>query len=200
MGDGWIVVIVATIALIVDTATMALTFRLSKGSMNIRAAFLHNLSDALGSLGVIIAGTLIILYDWTIADALITLAIAGYIAWHVLSEIGGVIRILMLGTPPELAPDAVLKALCGLEGVADVHHLHVWQLDERQISLEAHVVTKRDSGVALAEIKRSAKALLDREFGISHSTLEFESEDEDCPDTDAIGHPVHVDPTEPAGR
>lgn len=186
--DGWIVVIVAGVALMVDTATMLLTFRLSKESVNIRAAFLHNLSDALGSLGVIVAGTLIILFDWYVADAAITLAIAAYIGWHVMTEIGPVIRILMLGTPPSLDPQTVLAELRAVDGVADVHHLHIWQLDERASALEAHIVTSCQSASDIAGVKLAAKEMLSRAFNISHTTLEFENVDEDCPDAAVFGH------------
>ncbi len=184
--DGWIVVIIAAIALAVDVVTAALTFRLSKESVNIRAAFLHNVADALGSVGVIVAGTLVILFDWTIADALITLGISGYILWHVLREIGDVIRILMMGTPPNLTPDAVLTALKGLSGVGDVHHLHIWQVDERQNALEAHLVMVEGEAVAAGEIKRSAKEMLASAFAIEHATLEIEVEGEPCPDVMVI--------------
>lgn len=184
--DGWIVVIIAGIALAVDLVTAALTFRLSKESVNIRAAFLHNVADALGSVGVIVAGTLVILFDWTIADALITLAISGYILWHVLSEIGGVIRILMLGTPPNVAPEAILAALKDLRGVGDVHHLHVWQVDERQNALEAHLVMAEADAVPAGEIKRRAKEMLAGTFAIEHATLEIEAVGEPCPDVMVI--------------
>ena len=183
--------IVAGAALIVDAVTAFLTYRLSKVSVNIRAAFLHNLADALGSVGVIVAGTLIIFFDWNIADALITLVIAGYILWLVANETGGVIRILMLGTPRELSPDAVLSALCELDDVDGVHHLHVWQLDERQISLEAHIVISPGGARTAAEIKRDVKNMIAKQFGIGHSTLEIEGADEDCPDVEPVGHPAH---------
>jgi cobalt-zinc-cadmium efflux system protein len=185
--DGWIVVIVAGVALTVDLITAVLTYRMSKESMNIRAAFLHNLADALGSVAVIVAGTLIILFDWTIADALITLAIAGYILWLVATEIGGVIRILMLGTPPDLSPAAVLETLRGLDGVDDVHHLHIWQLDEQESSLEAHVVMS-PGGRSAAEVKRAAKEAVADRYGIRHSTFEIEGVEEDCPDVETVGH------------
>lgn len=184
--DGWIVVIVAGVALAVDVATALLTYRLSKESMNIRAAFLHNLADAMGSVGVIVAGVLILLFDWNIADALITLAIAGYILWLVAGEIRGVIRVLMLGTPGDIAPDDVLTALRALEGVGDVHHLHIWQLDERENSLEAHLVLSATGRAA--EVKRAAKSLIADRFGIGHSTFEIEGADEDCPDVETVGH------------
>lgn len=185
---GWIVVIVAAVALIVDVVTAILTWRLSKESVNIRAAFLHNLADALGSLGVIAAGTLIILFDWTIADPLITLVIAGYILWHVGREIGGVVRILMLATPPDVSPSQILEALRQLAGVKDVHHLHIWQFDERQNSLEAHLVVTPGTDQTSAMIKRAARKIVAARFAINHTTFELEGEDEGCPDTAAIGH------------
>ena len=184
--DGWLVVIVASVALAVDTVTAILTYRLSKDSMNVRAAFLHNLADALGSVGVIIAGTLIILFDWNVADAVITLLIAGYILWLVVREIGGVIRILMLATPREMSTEAILEAMCKVDGVGDIHHLHLWQLDERENSLEAHIVLS--GGRPPSEVKRGVKAMIAERFGIRHSTLEIEGADEDCPDSAVVGH------------
>ena len=138
--DGWLVVIIAGIALLVDVITAALTYSLSKQSVNIRAAFLHNVADALGSIAVIVAGTLIILYDWRLVDPIVTVMIAGYILWQSLKEIGSVIRILMLGSPPSIPAADVLTRIKETEGVAGVHHVHFWQLDEHANAVDAHVV------------------------------------------------------------
>lgn len=73
--DGWIVVIIAGIVLCMDGVTAILTYAMSKHSMNIKAAFLHNVSDALASVGVIIVGTLTLLYDWYWTDTVLTLII-----------------------------------------------------------------------------------------------------------------------------
>ena len=86
--EGWLIVIIAGIALIVDAVTAALTYAMSKSSVNIRAAFLHNVADALGSVAVIVAGTLILLYDWRLVDPIVTLGISAYILWHAGVEIG----------------------------------------------------------------------------------------------------------------
>lgn len=80
--EGWIIVVIAGIALIVDVMTAMLTYAMSKSSVNIRAAFLHNVADALGSVAVIFAGTLILLYDWRLIDPIVTVVIAGYILWQ----------------------------------------------------------------------------------------------------------------------
>lgn len=77
--DGWMVVIVAGFALVVDAATALLTYSMSKGSVNIKAAFLHNIADALASVAVIITGTLIILFDWYWTDIVATIGISVYI-------------------------------------------------------------------------------------------------------------------------
>ena len=129
--EGWMVVVIAGVALVVDLAAAALTHAMSRTSVNIRAAFLHNVADALGSVAVIVAGTLILLYDWRLVDPIVTALIAGYILWQALIEIGPVIRILMLGSPPDVETGAVLDAVRALDGVADLHHAHFWQMDER---------------------------------------------------------------------
>ena len=109
--DGWLVVIIAGIALLVDVITALLTYTLSKQSMNMRAAFLHNVADALGSIAVIVAGTLILLYDWRLIDPIVTLMISGYILWLSFIGIGPVIRILMLGSPPDLDAERILTKI-----------------------------------------------------------------------------------------
>jgi len=184
---GWTVVIIATIALAVDLVTAALTFALSKESVNIRAAFLHNVADAMGSVAVIVAGTLILLYDWRLIDPLATLLIAGYILWQAFAEIGGVIRILMLGSPPDIRTDAVVERMEGIEGVAGIHHAHFWQMNEHDNALDAHLVIDRGAWDHADDIKAKVKAMLAEDFGIGHSTLEMECSLHACDHADRIG-------------
>lgn len=188
--EGWIVVAVAGIALVIDIITAMLTFALSKQSMNIRAAFLHNVADALGSIGVIVAGTLILLYDWRIIDPLVTLAIAGYILWQAFAEIGGAIRILMLGTPPDINVEALIAALRQIDGVEGVHHLHVWAISEHQNALDAHIVVADGAHEEAAAIKQRIRSVLSADFSIHHATLEIETLSACCEGEAAqvIGH------------
>ncbi len=186
--DGWIVVIIAAIALIIDVVTALLTYTLSKESVNIRAAFLHNVADALGSVAVIVAGTLILLYDWRLIDPAVTLLIAGYILWQSVAEIGPVIRILMLGSPPDIATTKVVERLGAVEGVAGVHHAHFWQMDEHESALDAHLVIDAGAWDDADAIKARAKAMLDGEFDIAHTTLELECSRHVCTDAQVIGH------------
>ena len=185
---GWTVVILGGVALVVDALTAGLTWSMQKGSVNIRALFVHNLSDALASVAVIVGGTLILLYDVTWVDPAITLGIAGYILYLAVTEIGGPIRTLMLGSPPDLDNDAVIGAVRGVEGVADVHHVHLWQMEEHEAALDTHVVVEDAAWDRLEDVKRAIKARLKEEFGIGHSTLEFEREDRACDDAQTYGH------------
>lgn len=186
--DGWLVVIIAAIALVVDLVTALLTFTLSKDSMNIRAAFVHNVADALGSVAVIVGGTLIILYDWRLVDPLITLLIAGYILWISFTEIGPVIRILMLGSPKKMETQTVLADMAGVAGVDGVHHLHLWQMMEHAVAVQAHVVIAAGQWGQADAIKQRVKATLLENHGISHVTLELECGLHACPEPQVVGH------------
>ena len=188
--DGWLVVIIAAVALIVDTVTALLTYRLSKQSVNIRAAFLHNVADALGSIAVILVGTLIILYDWRLIDPLVTLLIASYILWQSFTEIGAVIRILMLGSPPDLDTQTVLQKVENVIGIESVHHLHLWQMQEHENALDAHLVIEANRWNDASAIKAAVKQVLNKEFGIGHTTLETECAKHSCTDVNIIGHNI----------
>ncbi|HED40256.1 MAG TPA: cation transporter [Chromatiales bacterium] len=170
--EGWMVIIVAGIALLVDIATALLTYTMSKKSINMRAAFLHNVSDALASVGVIVAGTFIILYEWYWTDTLLTLLIAGYVLYQAVTLLPRTIHILMQGAPEGVTVDEVIKTMEGVDGVSNVHHLHIWQLDEHSNALEAHVVIADFS--QSAAVKRALKSELEQRYAITHSTLEFE--------------------------
>ncbi len=176
--EGLTVVVLASVALVINGLTALLTFRLSKESANIRAAFLHNLSDAGTSLAVIVSGLLVLWFDWRLADPLITVFISAWILWHCLREVGPVIRILMLAAPDGVADADLRDAILGEPGVEGVHHIHLWQIDERRITVEAHLVIAE--GAQAREVLARVKATLARRFGIGHSTFEVECAGTDC--------------------
>lgn len=175
---GGIVMALAALALVIDLATAALTFRLAKESTNIRAAFLHNLADAGSSVAVLIGGAVIWAFGWSWADPAVTLLISAWILWHALSEIGPVIRILMLAAPPEVEAAALRRAIEAEEGVESVHHLHLWQMDEERNSVEAHLVLAE--GTDFGEAVRRVKLKVEAEFGIRHTTFEVETQASGC--------------------
>ena len=185
---GWTVVILGGIALVVDTLTAMLTYSMQKGSVNIRALFLHNLSDALASVAVIVGGTLIILYDMRWVDPAITIGIALYILYLSFTEIGGPIRTLMLGSPPDIDGNDVVRAIQSVDGVVDVHHVHLWQMQEHAAALDCHIVVEREWMGEADKIKENVKSVLHERFSIEHSTLEFEASDNAHQEAQVFGH------------
>ena len=186
--QGWTVVILGGVALVVDTLTALLTYSMQKGSVNIRALFLHNLSDALASVAVIIGGSLILLYNMRWVDPAITIGIALYILYLAFTEIGGPIRTLMLGSPPDIDNETVVQAMRGVDGVADVHHVHLWQMQEHEAALDCHVVLTADGWGQIEKVKATIKDRLKDDFSIGHSSLEFEHEDRAHENADLYGH------------
>ncbi|NYS61874.1 MULTISPECIES: cation diffusion facilitator family transporter [Halomonadaceae] len=186
--QGWIVVIIGIVALLVDALTALLTWSMQKHSVNIRALFLHNLSDAFASIAVIIGGSLILLYDMRWVDPAITIGIALYILYLAFTEIGTPIRTLMLGSPPDVDGQSVIDLLRSVEGVEDVHHVHLWQMQENTAALDCHVVTTREGWQQLEAIKADIKAQLKARFDIGHSSLEFEHIDHAHEGANLYGH------------
>lgn len=175
--EGWIVIVVAGVALIVDVVTAGLLFAMSKGSLNVKAAFLHNVSDALASVGVIVVGVAILLWDFYLLDVLVTLLIAAYILWQSVGLIRQAIHILMESVPSDISIEDLLVGLRAIDGVIDVHHIHVWQLDEEHRAFEGHIVVRQFEVNELELIKSNIKSVLAETFRIGHSTLEFETEE-----------------------
>ena len=178
--QGGLVMVLAGLALVIDLATAALVWRASRDSMNMRAAFLHNLADAGVSVAVIVGGLLIWAFGWQIADPILTLAISAVILFHAGTEIVPVMRMLMLAAPSDADHAAVAASLRGVEGVADVYHIHLWQIDERRTALSAHLVM--EEGADAPSAVRSAKSMLETLFGIDHATIETEWLGEACGD------------------
>lgn len=170
--EGWTVVIVAGVALIIDIATAVLVHKGSKHSLNIKAAFLHNVSDALASVGVIVAGTLILLYDLYAADLVMTVLIAAYVLYQGVTHLPQTIRLLMGAVPDDVEFDAIVAALRDVDGVASIHHVHVWSLDEHSRALEAHLVPADHSLQEFERLKSRARLMLHQRFSIGHATLE----------------------------
>jgi cobalt-zinc-cadmium efflux system protein len=185
--NGWVVVGVAAVALAIDVATAALLFAMSRGNLNLRAAYLHNLGDAFSSVGVIVAGAAILWFGAYWVDPVVTLVIAGFILWQSVAMMRRSIHILMQGAPADVDPNALIAELQSIPGVVEIHHLHLWELDEEQRAMEAHVVVDEAHLVRWAEIKRDIKRRLADAFHIHHSTVEFESPGEEacepCPPT-----------------
>lgn len=172
--DGPVMLVVAVIGLLANVGTALLLRRDAKHSLNVKSAFLHIIADAVSSVGVVLGGLLIMWYDVYLVDPILTLAISVYILYHSYEMLRRTVDILMEATPPGLDLDEVTRAVESLDHVVDMHHLHVWQLDDENAALEAHIAIAKGDLERMEEIKEAVKRLLAERFHIAHSTLEFE--------------------------
>lgn len=171
----------AGVALLVDVVTAWLLWAMSRGSLNVRAAFLHNLTDAGASVAVLLGGAAVLWLGWNWVDPLLTLVIAGYILLMSFGLLRRTSVILMEGTPAGVSIDTVKKAVEAIDGVLDMHHIHIWAPDEHRRALEAHLVIAEDLCMSeLEAFKAEVKRLLEDRFEIVHSTLELEAAGTDC--------------------
>ena len=144
-------------------------------SLNLQGAWLHVLSDALGSVGAILAGALVWAFDWRWADPAASIVIGVLVvraAWSLLRE---AVAVLMEGAPGHIDVDEVRAALRGTEGVESVHDLHVWTITSGLVSLSCHVCAVED--VPPRDLLTRLRALLSERFGIEHVTIQIEPPD-----------------------
>ncbi len=184
--NGELMYIIGIIATIGNFGVVFLLAESSKGSLNIKSSYIHFLADGLASVGVILAGLLIEFFQWTIVDPILTLFIAGYIIWQSYLMLRETIDILMESTPEGINVNEVTKRMQAVKDVQDIHHVHVWQLDEEHLLLESHVMIQQKDASRIEAIKNELKELLHSEFDIDHSTLEFEWKP--CHETVVIPH------------
>lgn len=164
--------VVASIGLIVNVVSFLLLRAGAKESLNVRGAFLEVLSDMLGSVGVIVAGIVLITTGWQYADPLIGAGIGLFIlprTWRLGRE---ALRILLEIAPKELDVSEVERRLVALPGVAGVHDLHVWTLTPGLLAASGHLAL--DDASRLGPVLSAANALLERDFEIRHATLQCE--------------------------
>ena len=179
-----LMIIVATIGLIANIGGTLLLHRDSKSSMNIKASYLHLLSDAVSSVAVIIGGFAILYFDQYWIDPLLTILIGIYIVWESFKILSDATHILMEGTPPDINVVEIEKEVATIDGVEDIHHVHVWMAGENEILLEAHVNVNDMMISQSAELRGRIEKSLHDKFGIEHVTLQLECNH--CKDTSLI--------------
>ena len=172
--QGGIVIVAALIGIAINTF-VALGLRGHGRSLNMRAASLHVLGDIGASVGVVVAGLVILLTGWLYIDPLLSLGIAVLIAfgaWRIVRE---TVNLLMEGTPAEIDLAAVTREIAGTELVTGMHDLHVWALSSDEVALSCHVVVG-DCPLGDAEhVVRDLEGRLCAKFDIGHTTIQVES-------------------------
>jgi cobalt-zinc-cadmium efflux system protein len=170
---GLTIVVVGAIGVVVNGVTAWMFMSGRKGDLNIRGAFLHMAADAGLTLGVVLAGIVIILTGWLWVDPAVSLLISAVIVAGTWSLLRDAVNMSLDAVPPGIDPGEVEAYLRSVPGVAEVHDLHIWALGTTETALTAHLVCDDVSrGGALLE--RICREVDDR-FGIGHATLQVES-------------------------
>jgi len=170
-----LMLIIAIIGLFLNGISVILLKNFSKDSMNIKSSYLHLLMDTLSSIAVVIGGILMMLFKIYWIDAVLTLFITLYILKEGIEIFIKSIKILMEQTPKGIDLDKLKNDVEKIEGISNLHHIHIWQIDEKNYLFEGHIKLQNDVPVSKADcIRKSVEDLLNNEFNISHSTIQIE--------------------------
>lgn len=163
---------VAAIGVAINSASALMFLHGRREDANIRGAFLHLAADAAVSLGVVVAGGLILVTGWTWLDPAVSLAISAVILVTTWSLLRDATNLALDAVPEGIDLDAVRAYLTGLEGVREVHDLHIWGMSTTESALTAHLVMAGES--CHPAFLRDVSRALERDFRIHHVTLQVE--------------------------
>jgi cobalt-zinc-cadmium efflux system protein len=171
--NGEIMLMVAVVGLVANFASAYLLHRGSKDSLNVKATYLHVLSDALSSLAVIIGGFILMFVDLPWLDPVLTIGVSLYVAseaWPIIRQTVGI----LMQSSPDLDFKSIDHDLMQIEGVNDVHHIHAWQIDEHRIIFSAHISCDNLQLCELGKIYDQINDVLQKKYGIAHVTIQAE--------------------------
>lgn len=164
--------VIAILGLMANLLCARLLYKTHCESLNVRGALLHVLGDALGSLGAVIAGVSMALWNWYLADPITSILVALlilYSSWRLLKDS---VDILLEGAPAHINVDSLEKELTTVEGIASIHDLHVWTITSGLLSMSCHAVVEGDHN--RQELLQRLHNILRRGFSIEHSTIQLE--------------------------
>ncbi len=170
---GLLMLVVAIVGLIANWVSVLILQKEKDKNLNVKAAYLHLLGDTLSSVAVIIGGMAIWLYHITWIDPVITILVGIYIIYHTWNVLQQSIDILMQGAPRDIDVETLIREIEKIPYVKDVHHMHLWQLNENQVHFEAHLNVSENINMSEAmTVRESVNALLEKR-NIHHSTLQI---------------------------
>ena len=176
---GKVIIITAAIGVVINGLTAYLFIDKKDKDLNVKGAYLHMAADALVSVGVVISGVVIYFTGWYFIDAIIGLTVAVIIivsTWDLLKDS---LRLALDGVPASIDTLRLTTDICKIDGVEEIHHLHVWAISTTETALTAHLVLGPDA--VAHEVVRSVKHMLAEE-GIKHATIETELSGQACAD------------------
>ncbi|MFC1606622.1 cation diffusion facilitator family transporter [Candidatus Latescibacterota bacterium] len=174
--DGPVMIVIAALGLIANAVSAWVLFGSRNDTVNLKGAFLHMTSDALGSVGAITAGIVILFTGWTPVDAIASFVIGVLILWSTWGLLSQTVNILLESTPDHIDYDEVKDAILNIDHVIEVHDLHIWTIASGIPSLSAHVRLRPECSDTdhWQECLLEAQTMIRERFGIIHSTLQFE--------------------------
>jgi len=177
--NGPLMLAIAVLGLAANAVSAWILFGSRDVNVNVKGAFLHMAADALGSVGVIVAGVVIWFTGWMLIDPLASVLIGGLILWGSLGLMIQTTNILLEATPEHIDYNEVKQAILDVEHVIDVHDLHIWTITSGIPSLSAHISLEPECSDTThwQECLRTTQDMLKERFGIVHSTLQFEPHD-----------------------
>lgn len=181
--ESGIVIWLALLGILANGFSVLLLRKDSKENMNMRSAYLHLLTDMSASVAVLIGGLLMKYFGWFWVDSLLTILIAIYLLFMGYDLLKSSFKVLMLFTPEHLSLSKITSKIAELPEVRNVHHVHVWQLNEKETHLEAHLEFKKDISISEFDaIIEEIEVLLFREYEINHVTIQPEFNKDDPKD------------------
>jgi cobalt-zinc-cadmium efflux system protein len=180
--SGVLMIVLATVAIIVNLAIGSRLHQGAKHDINVRSAYIHMIGDAVSAFGVVIAGIIIATTQWLLADPIVSLVIAAlilYSSYGVLSESA---TVLLEGTPAGTDMPAVIDAMKNVAGVLDVHDLHVWMVGPGVVACSCHIVVAEQSVREGQQVLRAVVRDIEQRFHITHTTVQVEVEGCDATD------------------
>ncbi|MGH2705028.1 MAG: cation diffusion facilitator family transporter [Actinomycetota bacterium] len=184
---GGLMLSVAVAGLLVNVAAAAILWSRRGESPNLRAAFLHVISDALGSVAVILAAAVILTTRWELADPVASAAIALLIGFSAFRLLRHTLNVLLEATPQHIDLGHVRATMLAIDGVGSVHDLHIWTLTTRFVALSAHAVV--EEGWSTQDVLGTIRQTLGERFGIEHVTVQLERADWEDEDVHCVGDP-----------
>jgi cobalt-zinc-cadmium efflux system protein len=172
--EGDIVILLAAAGILLNGLSLLFIRKDAKGNMNIRAAFLHLFIDMLTSIAVLAGGLMIKYLGWIRIDSILTIIIAMYLVYSSWGIFYSSLRIFMQFTPMHINIEEIAGRITGIEGIKNIHHVHVWQLDENEMMLEAHIDLEGDYTISRFEqiLEKVEKVL--ESFNIHHFNIQPE--------------------------
>ena len=186
--EGWIMLIIASIGLVINLVSAWILRRSSQHSINVEGAFWHIMVDLMGTIAVLAAGIGLLLFDWDFADPVLSIALAGMVIVSAGRLALKVIRILLESVPSGIDIYQLCNRIEDVPGITLIHDIHVWTITTGFNAMDAHVLVDPEHPEDIELLMRSLRGIVKDEFSIHHITLQMERSVADCSESHHFSH------------